>query len=96
MVVHAGNNGPIPDGGLARCSTVGGRRLILLTVHVPRRWEAQVNDATYTFVAAHPQVSLVDWKAAVQADPGLVGDDGVQAFTAIGDQPATSTSSPES
>ena len=78
VVVHVGNNGPIPAGGLDELlRAVGGRRLILLTVNVPRRWEAQVNGSIHAFVAAHPEVTLIDWKAAVQADPGLVGGDGV-------------------
>ena len=78
VVVHVGNNGPIPAGGLDELLQVmDGRRLILLTVNVPRRWEAQVNDSIRAFVGANPGVTLIDWKAAVQADPGLVGSDGV-------------------
>ena len=46
VVVHVGNNGPIPAGGLDELlQVVDGRHLILLTVNVPRRWEAQVNDS---------------------------------------------------
>ena len=38
---------------------------------------------TAAFVQSHPEVTLVDWKAAVQADPALVGDDDVH-LTASG------------
>ena len=78
VVVHMGNNGPIPEGALDELwAATGERRLILVTVSVPRRWEPQVNDTLRAFVAQHPSVGLADWKALVSGDPGLTISDGV-------------------
>lgn len=78
VVVHAGNNGTIPDGALDRLlDVVGERQLILLTVSVPRRWEGQVNDSLRSFAEIHDDVGLVDWSRVASDEVGLKGDDDV-------------------
>lgn len=78
VVVHAGNNGTIPDGALDRLlDVVGERQLILLTVSVPRRWEEQVNDSLRSFAETHSEVGLVDWSRVASAEIGLKGEDDV-------------------
>jgi hypothetical protein len=83
VVVQMGNNGPIPDGVLDDLlAAAGDRRLVLVTVSVPRRWESQVNDSVRQFVAAHPEVKLVDWKDATSREGGLTVSDGVHLTSA--------------
>ena len=79
VVVHLGNNGVAPPGALDRVVAAVGpeRRLVLLTVRVPRRWEGQVNEEVLRVVQAHPNVVLADWYAASASEPGLLVDDGV-------------------
>ena len=79
VVVHMGNNGAVPEGGLDRIATAIGpdRRTVFVTVRVPRRWEAQVNDAISRHVAQHDNSVLADWYALSGAEPEVLGDDGV-------------------
>ena len=79
VVVHIGNNGAIPPGGLERVAdAVGSERvLVLVTVRVPRRWEAQVNDEIRRIVSERPAIRLADWHAITGAESGLLVDDGV-------------------
>ncbi|MGE3619741.1 MAG: acyltransferase family protein [Acidimicrobiia bacterium] len=83
VVVHVGNNGPVPEAELERLwAAVAPRRLVLVTVSVPRRWEDQVNGAVTSFAATHPGVAVVDWKAATAEVPDLLVSDGVHLSTA--------------
>jgi peptidoglycan/LPS O-acetylase OafA/YrhL len=78
VVVHVGNNGAISEEGLDRIlRAIGDRRLLLVTVAVPRRWEQQVNDTLRGFVERHPGVGLIDWKRVAEAEPGLLTSDRV-------------------
>jgi peptidoglycan/LPS O-acetylase OafA/YrhL len=79
VVVHLGNNGVAPPGALDRVVAAVGpdRRLVLVSVRVPRRWEGQVNDEILRTVAAHPNVVLADWNTVSASEPGLLIDDGV-------------------
>lgn len=79
VVAHLGNNGAAPPGSLERVVAAVGpeRRLVLVSVRVPRRWEGQVNDEVLRVVAAHPNVLLADWNTVSASEPGLLIDDGV-------------------
>jgi peptidoglycan/LPS O-acetylase OafA/YrhL len=79
VVVHLGNNGVAPPGALERVVAAVGpeRRLVLVSVRVPRRWEGQVNGEVLRTVAAHPNVLLADWNTTSASEPGLLIDDGV-------------------
>ena len=46
-------------------------------MHVPRRWQDGNNDVLRAAAAAHPTVEFVDWDALVDANPGVLGPDGV-------------------
>ncbi|WP_436794369.1 acyltransferase family protein [Actinospongicola halichondriae] len=90
VLVHIGNNGVVPDGQLDRLlAIVGGRRLIVTTVSVPRRWEQQVNSSLLNFANAHDNVELLDWQAVVAAEDGLLFDGvhltkpGIQRYAAF-------------
>jgi peptidoglycan/LPS O-acetylase OafA/YrhL len=79
VVVHIGNNGVIPPGALDRVVAAVGpeRRLVLVSVRVPRRWEGQVNDEILRAVHTHPNVLLADWNTVSASEPGLLIEDGV-------------------
>ena len=79
VVVHLGNNGAAPPGALDRVVAAVGpeRRLVLVSVRVPRRWEAQVNDEVGRTVLAHPNVVHADWHVVSASEPGLLIEDGV-------------------
>ena len=45
MVLHLGANGPFPDETIDDIVDIAGdRKVLLLNVKVPRRWEGEVND----------------------------------------------------
>lgn len=79
VVVHIGNNGIIPPGALDRVVAAVGpeRRLVLVSVRVPRRWEGQVNDEVLRAVHTHSNVLLADWNTTSASEPGLLIEDGV-------------------
>ena len=58
-------------------AAAGDRRVVLVGVHVPRRWQDGNNDVLRAAAAAHPTVEFVDWDALVSAHPGALGPDGV-------------------
>lgn len=78
VVVHVGNNDPVPEDGFERIlDLVGGRRLIVMTVSHPREWESQVNDLIESFALDHPEVEVVDWKRETEVDPDVLVEDRV-------------------
>lgn len=79
VIVHIGNNGAAPPGALDRVVAAVGpeRRLILVNVRVPRRWEDQVNGEIARVVGQHANVVLADWWTLTHEEPGLLVDDGV-------------------
>ncbi len=87
VILHLGNNGVAPQGSLDRAVTAVGpdRRLVLVSVRVPRRWEGQVNGEILRAVDQHPNVVLADWNTVSASEPGLLVDDGVH-LTARGQQ----------
>jgi len=78
IVVDLGANGTVAaDDVAAVIAAAGGRRLVLVGVHVPRRWQDGNNAALRAAAAGHPTVAFVDWDALVDANPGVLGPDGV-------------------
>jgi peptidoglycan/LPS O-acetylase OafA/YrhL len=76
VVVQVGNNGPIPASDLQKLlEAVGPRRLVLVTVEVPRPWEGEVNDTLHDFVRRTPEVGLADWETVAASEPGLLEPD---------------------
>ena len=80
FVIHLGSN------GAARRSEVvdvieaaAGRRVVFVTVKVPRRWEGPSNSAISEGVAGRPNARIVDWKRASSRCPGgeIQYDDGI-------------------
>jgi len=79
VILHIGNNGAAPPGSLDRAVAAVGpeRRLVLVSVRVPKRWEGQVNAEILRVVDQHPNVLLADWNTASASEPGLLVGDGV-------------------
>ena len=78
VVVHLGNNGAFTSAEIDRVFAAAGpeRRVVLVTVAVPRRWEGEVNDALVAAAARHPGARLADWRAVATGEPGLTAGDG--------------------
>ncbi len=85
VVLHLGNNGPFTGEQIDEVFAAIGpdRRVLLVNVLVPRRWEGEVNDALAAAAARHPNAVLVDWRALVTSEPGLTREDGYH-LTAAG------------
>ena len=79
VIVHIGNNGAAPAGALDRVVAAVGpdRRLVLVNVSVPRRWEEQVNGEIARVVDQQPNAVLADWWRLTHQEEGLLVDDGV-------------------
>jgi len=78
VVVDLGANGTVQAADIdAVVASAGDRRVVLVGVHVPRRWQDGNNDVLRAAAAAHPTVEFVDWGALVAAHPGALGPDGV-------------------
>lgn len=79
VLVHLGNNGEFTDAQFEEIAAIAGpqRRLVFLTVRVPREWEAPNNEVITRGVQRHPNAILVDWFGASKGRPELLWDDGV-------------------
>lgn len=81
VVIHLGTNGSY---SLEDCKTmvkIAGpeRRVFMLTLAVPRRWEKVNNDTIRRCARAFPpgRVQIIDWKAATKAHPTWLYSDGI-------------------
>ena len=79
VVIHIGSNGPFSaekfDDLMAQLAGV--RRVVIVTVKVPRRWEGPNNAMLAEGVTRYPNVVLVDWHAASSDHPELFWRDGI-------------------
>jgi hypothetical protein len=79
VIIHIGTNGPFSaqrfDEIMAQLVDV--RRVVVVTVKVPRRWEAPNNSMLVEGVARYPNAVLVDWRAASADHPELFARDGI-------------------
>jgi hypothetical protein len=77
VVVHLGANGAItPQECDQMMDTLGGRHVVLLTIKVPRPWEAP-NNAVLQDCASRRGATLADWQAVAVANPGALYKDGI-------------------
>ncbi|WP_208029275.1 acyltransferase family protein [Rhabdothermincola sediminis] len=78
VVVHLGNNGTFTAAQFDRLvELLAGHRIIVLTVKVPRGWEAPNNQVIFEGVQRHPSVEMIDWKSIGEAHPEFFYDDGM-------------------
>lgn len=86
LVVHLGTNGTFPLDTCRRLVRQAGeqRRVFLVTVSVPRSWEASNNRTIRRCAAsfADGRVTVVDWKALASRHPGWFYSDGVHLRSA--------------
>jgi peptidoglycan/LPS O-acetylase OafA/YrhL len=78
VVVHLGANGRFPGRVVDEVADAVGadRQLVLVTVKVPRRWEAEVNATLVDADRRHDNAVLADWHAIAASEPGLLAGDG--------------------
>ena len=70
IVVDLGANGTVSaDDVEAVIAAAGDRRVVLVGVHVPRRWQDGNNAVLRAAAAAHPSVAFVDWDALASTPP---------------------------
>lgn len=78
LVVDLGTNGTVSAAqfdAMVRAAT-GTRRIVFVTVRVPRSWEASVNATLRAGVARQAGAVLADWYAASAGHPEWFGPDG--------------------
>lgn len=73
VVIHLGTNGSYSLEDCKDMVKIAGpsRRVFMLTISVPRRWEQVNNDTIRRCARAFPagRVTIIDWKAATRAHP---------------------------
>jgi hypothetical protein len=80
VVVHLGTNGPFSDETMTAFFDAlrDVQQVIVLTVHAERGWVAENNARIATLPSRYPNVTLIDWNAAVGGCPGdCLYDDGI-------------------
>jgi hypothetical protein len=89
VVVHLGTNGPIDGASCeALMNVLAGRRVLIVSLHVPRDWEAG-NNAVLRDCAYRHGAGLADWSATAGRPGQLAGDgyhltaDGAQVYAGL-------------
>jgi hypothetical protein len=79
LIVHLGNNGPSTrerfDELMAQAVNVP--LVLVLTVKVPKPWEAEVNTEVFDLPNRYPNVRLLDWNGLSQTRDGIFYSDGI-------------------
>jgi hypothetical protein len=76
VVIHLGNNGPISGGACdAMLQAASGRRIVVVTLKVPRDYEGG-NNAVLRSCAARHGARIADWSSAARSASGLLARDG--------------------
>ena len=91
VLIHAGNNGPIKASHIDEIMQLAGpaRKVIFLTTNVPRAWQDSNNAALAGTLAKYANATLLDWRGATDANPGLVYTDGIDHTPSGASQYAT-------
>lgn len=79
VVVGLGTNGTVTPAQLRQLHALVGpdRRLVLVNVFVPLPWENQDNQSISWAARHYPNVSVVNWKSAIEHRTNLLWGDGV-------------------
>jgi peptidoglycan/LPS O-acetylase OafA/YrhL len=77
LVVVLGSNGILRPDDVDRIMAAAGseRRVVFVTVHVPRRWADASNDSIRSRAPAYPNAMVVDWAAMAGENPQFLGSD---------------------
>lgn len=78
-VVHLGTNGPPRDRDLDAMmkELAAVPHVLLVTVRMPRDWEAATNATLHAAAERHPTIQLVDWHGYSNGHPDWFASDGV-------------------
>jgi hypothetical protein len=89
VVVHLGTNGPVDGASCdALMGLLAGRRVVLVTLHVPRSWEAGNNTVLRDCAIRHG-AGIADWSSVAGGTDLLAGDGyhlnsaGAQAYAGL-------------
>jgi peptidoglycan/LPS O-acetylase OafA/YrhL len=85
VIIHTGDNGLFLRSSLEDPITAMAdrKRIVIVTIRVPRRWEDPTNDLLRSIAAAHPQnVRIADWHAVASGHPEYFVSDGVHLTVA--------------
>ena len=79
VIVHLGNNGPTSEERFDELLDLlkDVRLVIILTVKVPKPWEADNNTFIFNMPAKHPNVRLIDWNGLSQTFENVFYSDGI-------------------
>jgi hypothetical protein len=79
VVMHIGYNGILTDRQFDQIMTTlaGARRVVWVTLKVPRDWETHNNIVLAAGVKRYPNAVLVDWRAASIKHPEYFWGDGI-------------------
>ncbi len=79
VIVHLGNNGPTSEERFDELLNllVEVPLVIILTVKVPKPWEADNNTFIFNMPAKHPNVRLIDWNGLSQTFENVFYSDGI-------------------
>jgi peptidoglycan/LPS O-acetylase OafA/YrhL len=79
VIVHTGNNGPIPPGQIDQLLGLleGVGKVVLVNVKVHRAWEGPNNEVLAEAADRWPNTVLVDWHSVASANPDAFYDDGL-------------------
>ncbi|MCP3911363.1 MAG: acyltransferase [Actinomycetia bacterium] len=87
VVVHLGTNGALTGRDVDEVAGLVGpdRRLVLLTVLVPRPWQNVSNETLSEGAARWCNSDLIDWRSLAAGSPDWIGSDGVHLTTSGAD-----------
>tara|TARA_B100001778_G_scaffold187661_1_gene154524 strand:- start:686 stop:2794 length:2109 start_codon:yes stop_codon:yes gene_type:complete len=79
VVIHLGNNGVIDDNMINESLELlrDARKVLLINVRVPRRWENKVNNLLSDAVVRFDNTELLDWYSLSNKEPEYFSRDGV-------------------
>ena len=78
VVVALGTNGPVSPAEMSQMigAVKGAARIVFVTVHVDRPWQAEVNAELRAAAAATPHAVLANWTSLANRHPGWFYSDG--------------------
>ena len=83
VVVHLGTNGTFSESDMrAAAAAAAPAKIVFVTVHVARPWEAEVNDTLHRVVPTIPNAGIADWHTVAQNHPEWFVNDGVHMSAA--------------
>jgi hypothetical protein len=78
VIVGLSTNGPISSTDIAAMMSIlsGASRVVFVTIHVDRPWQAPNNAVLAAAVQQYPNTVLADWYSLVEQNPGWLYSDG--------------------